>query len=211
MEIDPQRQSAQANYKLLTNLVVPRPIAWVTSLGDHGQINLAPFSFFNALGADPVLLGFSIGRYDDGRLRDTATNILRHPEFVVHMVTEEFMAAMNLSATDFPASESEVDICGLRTQSSVQVQVPRLADVQVSMECRLFKHIELGKNLLVIGEVLMFHVHDEYMAERMHIQNFYPVGRMGSPSRYCRTNQVFDVPRMSYELWLKKLEDQQHR
>ncbi len=208
MDIDPRQQSAQANYKLLTNLVVPRPIAWVTSLGEQGQVNLAPFSFFNALSADPVLLGFSVGCYEDGRLRDTGVNILRHHEFVVHMVTEDFMDVMNLSATDFPASRSEVEICGLRTQPSLHIQVPRLPDVQVSMECRLYKHIELGKNLLVLGEVLMFHVQDERVGERLHIHDFYPIGRMGSPSRYCRTDHVFDVPRITYEHWCKESEDQ---
>ena len=103
MQIDPALHSSADNYKLLTNLVVPRPIAWVTSQSQSGVVNLAPFSFFNAVGSDPLYVIISIGRRDDVELKDTANNIEFSREFVVNLVTEELFDAMNISAADFPA------------------------------------------------------------------------------------------------------------
>ncbi len=204
MQIDPQQQPAATSYKLLTNLIVPRPIAWVTSVGPENNLNLAPFSFFNALSAEPVILGFSVGRHEDGRPRDTAVNIRQRGEFVVHLVTEDFMPAMNISAADFPPEMSEAEICGLPTLPSQRVAVPRLADVLVSMECRLHSHQALGPNTLILGEVLLFHVTDALLGERMHIKDWNPVGRMGSPATYCHTQDRFEWPRLSYADWLEQ-------
>ncbi len=102
MQIDPSQHSAPDNYKLLTNLVVPRPIAWVTSQNADGVVNLAPFSFFNAVSGNPIYLIVSVGVNDAGEMKDTAKNILASGEFVVNMVTEELFDAMNVSAADFP-------------------------------------------------------------------------------------------------------------
>jgi len=203
MQIDPALQSHATNYKLLTNLVVPRPIAWITSQGPEGVVNLAPFSFFNAVGANPVYLIVSVGLNDAGELKDTARNIQTSGEFVVNMVTEDLFGAMNLSAADFPADMSELEIAGLHTAPSIHIAVPRLAEAQVSMECRLHQTQSLGGNTLIIGEVVMFHVADQLVGERFHIEGFAPIGRLGSPSVYCRTTDRFDVPRISYPQWLK--------
>jgi flavin reductase (DIM6/NTAB) family NADH-FMN oxidoreductase RutF len=97
MQIDPALHSQADNYKILTNVVVPRPIAWVTSLGDSGVVNLAPFSFFNAVGSDPLYIIVSVGLRDDGTLKDTARNIQACGEFVVNLVTEPLLRAMNIS------------------------------------------------------------------------------------------------------------------
>lgn len=202
MQIDPSRQSAADNYKLLTNLVVPRPIAWVTSMNAAGTVNLAPFSFFNAVAADPLYLVISIGQNASGQPKDTAANILASGEFVVNMVTEDLFAAMNLSAADFPPDHSELEAAGLATAPSVHIRVPRVAAAQVSMECRLHQSLPLGDNTLVIGEVVMFHVTDALVGERLHIEGFAPLGRLGSPSVYCRTTDRFDQPRISYAQWL---------
>jgi len=102
MQIDPALHSYADNYKVLTNVIVPRPIAWVTSLNQTGIINLAPFSFFNAVGSDPLYLVVSIGFRDDGAPKDTAKNIEVSGEFVVNLVTEDLLSAMNVSAADFP-------------------------------------------------------------------------------------------------------------
>lgn len=209
MQIDPAQQSHAANYKLLTNLVIPRPIAWITSLGPRGVVNLAPFSFFNAMGADPVYLIVSIGRGDQGELKDTARNISATGEFVVNMVTEDLFDAMNLSAADFPPDMSELEIAGLHTGPSLKVAVPRLAEAQVSMECKLHETLHLGGNSLVIGEVVMFHVADHLVGERRRIHGFAPLGRLGSPSVYCRTTDRFDVPRISYAQWLERAKGRQ--
>ena len=203
MQIDPSRHSNADNYKLLTNLVVPRPIAWVTSVSREGIVNLAPFSFFNAVGSDPLYVVISIGMNDAGEPKDTANNILASGEFVVNLVTEELFDAMNVSAADFPATDSELEAAGLHTAPSAMIRVPRVAESRASMECRLFNTLPLGKNLLVIGEVVMFHVADHLIDQRLHIKDFAPLGRLGSPSFYCRTADRFDAPRISHEQWLK--------
>jgi flavin reductase (DIM6/NTAB) family NADH-FMN oxidoreductase RutF len=201
MQIDPAQQSKGNNYKLLTNLIIPRPIAWITSQDAAGTVNLAPFSFFNAVGSAPIYLVFSAANNDLGVPKDTANNILASGEFVVNMVTEELFAAMNLSAADFPPEVSELEAAGLHAAPSTLIKVPRLAEAQVSMECKLHSHQQLGGNLLFIGEVVMFHVADELLGPRMHIEGFAPIGRLGSPSVYCRTTDRFDIPRISYAQW----------
>lgn len=202
MQIDPSQHSAPDNYKLLTNLVVPRPIAWVTSQNADGVVNLAPFSFFNAVGANPLYLIISIGLNDAGETKDTARNILAGGEFVVNLVTEELFDAMNVSAADFPEGESELEAAGLHAAPSVKVKPPRVAESQASMECKLHSSQLLGNNTLVIGEVVMFHVADHLLGPRMHVNGFAPIGRLGSPSVYCRTTDRFDVARISYAEWL---------
>src|SRR5277367_1482781 len=108
MQIDPASQAKLDNYKLLTSLVIPRPIAWVTSRSETGLINLAPFSFFNAVGSDPMFIVMGIGRRDGGAPKDTAANIQATGDFVVNLVTEDLLGAMNISAADFPADQSEL-------------------------------------------------------------------------------------------------------
>ena len=208
MHIDPAQQSSLDNYKLLTNLVVPRPIAWVTSLSPDGVINLAPFSFFNAIGSDPVYIMISVGNNDDGRAKDTAINIGVSSEFVVNMVTEDLFDAMNLSAADFPPEQSELEAAKLQAAPSILIKTPRVAQAQVSFECKLHSTQSLGANTLVIGEVVMFHVADYLMGPRMHVNNFAPIGRLGSPSVYCRTTDRFDVARISYAQWSRDNKDQ---
>lgn len=203
MQIDPALQSYANNYKLLTNLVVPRPIAWVTSQGLDGVVNLAPFSFFNAVGADPLYIIISVGQRDNGEPKDTARNILAGGEFVVNLVTEDLFAAMNISAADFPADQSELDAANLHTAPSVRVKPPRVAEAQASLECKLFSTQQLGANTLIIGEVVMFHVADHLVGPRMHINGFAPLGRLGSPSVYCRTTDRFDVARVTYPQWVE--------
>lgn len=201
MQIDPALHSTVENYKLLTNLVVPRPIAWVTTESESGVINLAPFSFFNAVGSDPLYVIISIGRRDDGELKDTANNIEFSREFVVNLVTEELFDAMNISAADFPAEQSELEAAHLHTAPSVHIKTPRIAQAQASLECKLFSAQPIGANTLFIGEVVMFHVADHLIGPRLHVNNFAPIGRLGSPSVYCRTTDRFDIARISYAQW----------
>jgi len=203
MQIDPALHSKADNYKLITNLVVPRPIAWVTTLNPTGTVNLAPFSFFNAVGADPLYIVLSIGRRDTGEPKDTAANIRSSGEFVVNMVTVDLLDAMNISASDFPPDESELTAAGLHTAPSVHIATPRLAETQVSLECKLHSAQPVGANTLVIGEVVMFHVADHLVGPRSHIDGFSPIGRLGSPSVYCRTTDRFDLPRLTYAQWRK--------
>jgi len=120
------------------------------------------------------------------------------------MVTEDLFDAMNISAADFPADQSELGAAKLATAPSVRVKVPRIAQAQVSFECNLFNTQALGDNTLIIGEIVMFHVADQLMGPRMHVNNFAPLGRLGSPSVYCRTTDRFDIARVSYSQWLNQ-------
>jgi flavin reductase (DIM6/NTAB) family NADH-FMN oxidoreductase RutF len=203
MQIDPSIQRKQDNYQLLVNLVVPRPIAWITSLNQTGSVNLAPFSFFNAVGGDPIYVVVGIGRRDTGAPKDTARNIETTGDFVVNLVTEDLLTAMNISAVEFPPDESEIAAAQLHTVASVHVKTPRLSEAQASLECKLFQSQPIGSNTLIIAEVVMFHVADHLLGPRLHINNFAPIGRLGSPSTYCRTSDRFDLPRLTYEEWQK--------
>ncbi len=204
MQIDPALQSSADNYKLLTNLVLPRPIAWVSTLSSSGVVNLAPFSFFNAIGSEPPYVMVSVGLNDKGEAKDTAKNIMSSREFVVNMVTEDLFDAMNISAADFPPDQSELDAAQLQTAPCVHIRTPRVARSQVSFECKLFSAQQLGKNTLFIGEIVMFHVADELVDARLRVRDFSPIGRLGSPSVYCRSTDRFDVARISYAQWLDK-------
>lgn len=206
MHIDPSSNATIDNYKLLTNLVVPRPIAWVTSQSKQGIVNLAPFSFFNAIGSNPLYVLISVGHNDDGSMKDTARNISARGEFVVNMVTEDVLAAMNISAADFPPDESELTAAGLHMAESMRIAVPRVAESQASMECKLHSEQALGLYTLFIGEVVMFHVADRLIGERMHINGFAPIGRLGSPAFYCRTTDRFNLARMTYAKWREDAE-----
>ena len=201
MQIDPSVRSGADNYNLLTNLVVPRPIAWVTSRDESGVVNLAPFSFFNAVGADPLYVIISIGRRENGAPKDTARNIRSSGDFVVNLVTEALLGAMNISAIEFPPDESELIAANLHAAPSARVQAPRLDEAMASLECKLHQSVELGANTLFIGEVVMFHISNQLLDSRLHIHNFSPIGRLGSPSVYCRTADRFEIPRLSYEEW----------
>lgn len=201
MQINPALHSTADNYKLLTNLVVPRPIAWVTSLNKTGVVNLAPFSFFNAISSNPVYVMISVGINGANNPKDTARNIQESGEFVINMVTEDLLEAMNISAAEFPPDQSELEAGQLTTVPSVIIRTPRVAETQVSMECQLFSTQTLGSSLLIIGEVVMFHVADELVGPRLHINHFSPIGRLGSPSVYCHTTDRFDMPRINYQQW----------
>ncbi|MCS7068920.1 MAG: flavin reductase family protein [Meiothermus sp.] len=206
MDFDFTQLQPQERYKLLTGLIVPRPIAWVTSLGANGQVNAAPFSFFNAMGSDPALLVIGVGNHPQ-RPKDTAANIKRSGVFVVNLVSEALAEAMNLTAAEFPEEVSEVEAAGLQTAPSAQVAVPRLALAPAGFECRLHSVIEIGRNRLVIGEVLGAFVQDHLVADAQKLYlktaELGLIGRMGGRGGYVRTTDLFEMPRISYETWRK--------
>jgi flavin reductase (DIM6/NTAB) family NADH-FMN oxidoreductase RutF len=184
-------------YKILTAFVLPRPIAWVTTLGPTGVVNAAPFSFFNVFGEDPPLIMFAINKRPDGRLKDTWINIQRTNEFVVHIPDEPMAEQMHNSSGDFPPNVSEPDYVGLKLAPSQDVKVPRLADAPWAMECKTWQIINVKEERqLIIGEGTRFHLRDELWdtkAMRIHMDKYHPVGRMFA-DRYCRTNDRMDFP-----------------
>jgi flavin reductase (DIM6/NTAB) family NADH-FMN oxidoreductase RutF len=198
MQIDLRGPVGGAAYKLLTNLVVPRPIAWVSSKDVQGGINLAPFSFFNLMGSDPPIVAIGVGDDPTGRPKHTARNIAATREFVVNLVTEELAGPMNLTAADFPEGQSELDAAGLHAGASLVVSVPRVAEARASLECVLHSIQRIGGNNVILGQIVALHVGDGLVDERFHVHGFSPIGRLGSPSWYSRTTDRFEIHRVSY-------------
>lgn len=198
MELDLEGQHASRAYALLSSLVTPRPIAWVTTLGPDGVVNAAPFSFFNVLGANPPILGFCPGDREDGTPKDTARNIRLNHEFVVNLVDEKTAEAMNRTAATLPYGVSELPPAGLTTASSSVVKPPRLAESPASLECTEWGTLQIGGNRLVIGLVKRIHVRDELFdpqTQRIRSERFHVIGRMASPHWYCRTMDRFEMKR----------------
>ena len=194
-----QLESAK-RYKLLTGLVIPRPIAWTTTLSAGGVVNAAPFSFFNVLGDDPPIVMISIENRDAGPLKDTARNILETKEFVVNLVDEDTAEKMHACSLDYPPGASEADAVGLATAPSCSVKPPRLADSPVSLECRLHTHLDMGTRQLVIGTVHWLHVRDGVIEPdtlRVRMENYHPIGRLYA-NRYTRTREQFALEANAY-------------
>jgi flavin reductase (DIM6/NTAB) family NADH-FMN oxidoreductase RutF len=184
-------------YKLLISFVLPRPIAWITTLGPTGVVNAAPFSFFNVFGEDPPLIMVAINKRSDGRLKDTWTNIQRTGEFVVNLTDEPLARAMHESSGDFPPNVGEPDYLGLKLAPSVDIKPARLADAPWALECKTWQVINVKDDRqLIIGEGVRFHVRDELWdpkAMRVHMDRYHPVGRMFA-DRYCRTDDRMEFP-----------------
>jgi flavin reductase (DIM6/NTAB) family NADH-FMN oxidoreductase RutF len=193
-------------YHVLSSLVVPRPIAWVTTLNEDGQVNAAPFSYFQLMGESPPLVVLGIGRRSDGSAKDSFRNIRRSKEFVINMVTEENAELMNLCATDFPPEMSEVKTLGLATEPSVVVKPPRLSAAPAQLEGREVQTLLIGGNQMVIGELLVVHIRDEFIEkENLHVltEKMHMIGRLqgGEGGGYCRTREPFHMKRLSYAEW----------
>jgi flavin reductase (DIM6/NTAB) family NADH-FMN oxidoreductase RutF len=198
MELDLEGKYAKRAYPILASLVTPRPIAWVTTLGPDGVVNAAPFSFFNALGANPPIVGFCPGDRDDGTPKDTARNIRLSHEFVVNLVDEKTAAAMNLTAASLPYGVSELHSAGLTTAPSSVVKPPRIAEAPASLECTEWGTLQIGGNRLVIGLVKRIQIRDELFdvqTGRVRSDRFHVIGRMASPHWYCRTQDRFEMKR----------------
>ena len=199
MEFDLTGEHAKYSYKLLAGLVVPRPIAWVTTLEEDGTtVNAAPFSFFNVLGTRPPIVGFAPGDKEPGIPKDTARNIRRSGEFVVSLVDEETAEKMNLTSAEIPAGESEIELAKLNLEPSSQVGPPRIGEAPVAIECQEWSTIEIGRNRLVIGLVQRIHVRDGILDPESLLvipENYQPIGRMEVPAGYCRTRDRFDMER----------------
>jgi flavin reductase (DIM6/NTAB) family NADH-FMN oxidoreductase RutF len=188
-------------HKLLSGLVVPRPIALVTTVGASGVVNAAPFSFFNVLGEDPPALVISIGhREPGGGLKDTARNIVETGEFVVHLVDEAITERMHGCSLKFPPEVSEVERVGFTTAPSRTVRPPRIVEAPVAMECTLHSRVPLGNHDLVIGRIAWLHVRDglvESDSLRVRLEDYHAVGRL-SGSRYVRIEDRFSIDVNAY-------------
>jgi flavin reductase (DIM6/NTAB) family NADH-FMN oxidoreductase RutF len=189
---------AERAYAILASLVTPRPIAFVTTVSPDGKVNAAPFSFFNLLGGDPPILGFSPGDRDDGTPKDTARNIRLTHEFVVNLVDEDIAEAMNQCAASLPYGENELIPAGLRTAPSSAVKPPRILESPVSLECQEWGTLQVGDNRVVIGLIKRVHLREELFdveQKRVRADKLFLIGRMASPHWYCRTRDRFEMIR----------------
>ena len=192
-------------YKLVVSSVVPRPIAWVVSADTEGRVNAAPFSFFNCFGGHPPVICVGVGNRGGGP-KDTLANIQARREFVVNLVPEALAAAMNDTATDFPAGVDELQIAGLHTAPSRQVSVPRIADSPVALECRLKQVIAIDRNAnIVVAEVVAVHVADAAVIDAakctIDTARLMLIGRMQSPGGYTRTRDAFSMRQLDFGEW----------
>jgi len=206
MEIDPKSNYFKNNYKLLIGSVVPRPIAFVSSLTPDGEQNLAPFSFFNAICPNPPSLMFApVNRSSDASKKDTLNNILRTKEFVVNVVTEDIAEQMNICATEYPPGYNEFEESGLTPINSKIVKPPRVKESPINFECKLMKHVPVGdpeipgSGNVIIGEIVYFHIADEiYYDGKIDIRKLKPIGRLAGAG-YTRVTDLFDMPRIPFE------------
>lgn len=196
MDVDLRELSPNVRYKLLTALVIPRPIAWITSLDAAGRVNAAPYSFFNVLGNEPPLVAFGPGNKAPHTPKDTATNVEETQEFVINLVDREGAQAMHQSAAPFPAEMSEVEALGLETLPSRVVRAPRLAISRVQLECRFCQKIEIGKNRVLFGTVEYIHVPDGWIDPQTHHITpgvFQAIGRLQGPGWYTQASEPFNL------------------
>lgn len=199
MKIDLSQLDWMEAHELLVGAVLPRPIAFVSTIGADGVNNAAPFSFFSSISVKPACVGFSIGRYRDGRKKDTLVNIEFSKDFVINIVTEELVDAMNQASKDYPSDVDEFKEVGLTAVKSDLVRSPRVAESPINMECQLVKILEFGEapriNCFVIGEVLRVHVKDDLcIGNRIKADRLKAVGRLGE-ELYCRTTDIFEKKR----------------
>jgi flavin reductase (DIM6/NTAB) family NADH-FMN oxidoreductase RutF len=203
--IDPSKQSQKDNYKMLIGSVLPRPIAFVSTLSRDGIANVAPYSFFTAVSSKPPYICFSPNRRGtDGSTKDTLNNILDQGDFVVNIVSEDIIEKVNNAATEFPPTISEFDAVGLTPVPSNLVSAPRVRESLIHFECRLHKVVEVGPKgpgggAVVIGEVVLFHVADDLLKDgRIDIHKLKPVGRLAGLD-YAKLGEIFSLQRMPYK------------
>ena len=198
MELNLEKEFADRAYPILASLVTPRPIALVTTISEAGQVNAAPFSFFNLLGANPPICAFAPGDRDDGTPKDTALNVRSQHEFVVNLVDETIAEAMNQWAATLPFGENELTRAGLTAAPSSVVKPPRIAEAPASLECTEWGTLQIGGNRVVIGLIKRVHLRDELFdpeKRRVRTEKLLTIGRMASPHWYCKTSERFEMIR----------------
>ncbi|SDY03000.1 flavin reductase family protein [Thermoactinomyces sp. DSM 45892] len=207
MLFDPKQLTQKENYKLMIGSVLPRPIAFVTSMNQDGIVNAAPFSFYTAVSTNPPMIGFTVNRKPGNVQKDTAQNIQLNHEFVVHVVDETNVTMVNETATEFPSDVSEVEAAGFTLAPSEVVKVPRIRESKVQLECKLHQIIPMGGTTdapnsdFIVGEIVQFHVQDDLLMDgKINTDQLQPVGRLAG-LYYGNIGEKYAMPRKSYEAW----------
>lgn len=200
LAFDPNEISERQNYKFLIGTVIPRPIAFVTSIGDDGVVNGAPFSYFNIVSSNPPMISVAVQR-KGGQMKDTARNIIKNKEFVVHIVDQENVEQINETAANLPPTESELTRAGLTTVPSKKVAVPGVKQAKVRYECILEKAVELGDSGdvgvdLLIGKIVHYHIDETIYQDdqRIDAEQLAAVSRLAGNS-YAKIGDIFDIVR----------------
>ncbi|HET9381793.1 MAG TPA: flavin reductase family protein [Streptomyces sp.] len=193
--LDPASLPREDIFDLLSASVVPRPIAWTSTVGDDGVLNLAPFSFFTVVSAEPPMLSLTLEAAPDGRPKDTLRNIRSTGQLVVNLVSDDLAEQMSRTSPDYAAEVDEFQVGGVTPAPSVTVRPPRVAEARISMECVLHTVLTPGSDALVISEVVAFHVARELLPPgggHIDLGRLRPLGRIGA--RFTRVGGVFALP-----------------
>ena len=195
MIIDPSEIDTHSVYKLLAGSVVPRPIAWVSSASHDGVLNLAPFSFFTVASREPPMLAISIGPRTGGEdyAKDTLTNLRETQEFVINMVSVSLANAMHETAVNHSPDVDEFVRAGVTPAACEVVNIPRVAEAKISMECTVEHMLKLGSDYLVVGRMQRYHIEDDLISNgRIDLQALDPLGRMAG--NFTKIETLFDLP-----------------
>ncbi|SMQ72906.1 NADH-FMN oxidoreductase RutF, flavin reductase (DIM6/NTAB) family [Bacillus sp. OV166] len=199
ISIDPALMSERENYKFLIGSIIPRPIAFVTTISKDGVLNGAPFSYFNIVSSNPPMISLSIQR-SAGSQKDTARNIINSKQFVVHIVDEHNVEKINKTAASLPSDQSEVKLANLTSVDSVKISVPGVKEAKIRMECSLEHSLELGSSDrpgcdFIIGRVVQFHIEDEiYENGRIDARGLAAVSRLAG-NNYAKIGEIFEIER----------------
>ena len=205
MKIDPANLNHRDTHHLLVGAVVPRPIAWVSTVGEDGVFNLAPFSAYSIVSLKPAILGFCVAPTRDGKKKDTLRNIESAKEFVVNVVDETLAEPMNVTSVPYPSDVDEFKEAGLTPVKADLVKAPMVAESPINLECRLAQILEFGEaprtNSFIIGEILRVHVRDElYVNGEIEMAKLKAVGRLGGVDLYCRIRDSFEMKRPEFDI-----------
>ena len=188
-------------YKLLTGSIIPRPIGWISSISEDGITNLAPFSYFNAVGDDPPHLMFSTG-IGNHKQKDTLINVLATKQFVVNMVTEELVEQMNITAKAVPYDVDEFELAGVTPIASKKIKPMRVKESPINFECELVHHyfLEEHKNggaCVIIGRIVMMHFDDSVLLDnfKINMESYKPIARLAG-SNYAKIGELFSIKRI---------------
>lgn len=200
MLFDPNELEYSSVYKLLTGAIIPRPIGWISTISEDGINNLAPFSYFNAVGDDPPHVMFSTGRGNNNN-KDTLNNVLATKQFVVNMVTEDLVEQMNTTAQSVPSDIDEFELAGITPIASQKIKPMRVKESPISFECELVHHYFLedhkhGGACIIIGRIIMMHFDDNVLLDnyKINLENYKPVSRLAG-SNYAKIGELFSVKR----------------
>lgn len=198
MQFNPNEIESSAVYKLLTGSIIPRPIGWISTIDNNGINNLAPFSYFNIVGEKHIM--FSTAK-NNGNNKDTLNNILQNNEFVLNMVTEDVVEAMNMTSTELPADEDEFTFANLTPIDSNLIQPKRVKESKISFECKMIHNYTMPHNenigaTMIVGEIVMMHFDESILLDnyKINLENYKPVARLAG-SNYSKIGEIFSIKR----------------